>query len=188
MTVTLACPMCAHQRACHYSDGRCAIKDCFCVEGKPPTEQEVRAAIRATTDSASLVSHVDDRRNVLVGHYVTEKQADESDYTARAGIVVERWMTDDGEPGVVVVAFARRGRDVLVNMNRLLVANLRDDWLSPKPDPATCAYGSRKLLAAIGQRIDRKDHADPLNDYELRWFHWASALINAGARAEVTAA
>jgi hypothetical protein len=170
---------CRHPWAVHYTDCGCAMGSCNCTAPRHEESRSARIARIRAANPEPLVSHVDDRRNVLVGHYVTESVPDDSDYTPRQGVVVERWHTDDGEPGVVVARFSKRGRETVIHTARLRVDALRDEWLPPKPDPSTCATAYRKLLAVIAQRVDSKDRADVLNDYEVRILNWALALIDA---------
>ena len=142
------------------------------------TFAETLAILREEKGHIPLESHVDDRRNVVVGHVVTQATPDESDYDPWVGVVVERWHTEDGEPGVTAVKFAKRGSDVTVLPRRWKVDELRQEHL-PSPDPYTCAHTARMLHKVIGQRIRRNGRAEPLNDFERTLAHWADALDRA---------
>lgn len=181
-TVTLTCPECCDPWDLHFPErfgGGCAGQDCSCSESRPViTAADRRAAVRATMGDTPLVSEIDDKRNVIVGHVVTQATPDESDYDPWVGVVVERWHTTDGEPGVTAVKFALRGGTVEVITKRWMVDELRQELL-PSPDPWTCAHTARMLYRAIGQRIKRNGHSEPLNDTERRWALWANSLDHA---------
>lgn len=179
MTVTapaLTCPGCEHEWDTHYPTGGCARPRCFCNEPRPViTAAERLAIIRAQVGNEPLLSHVDDKRTILIGHYITEKAADESDYRVRAGTVVERWHLEEGEPGVTAVDFIVRGRDTQVVIRRFMVDELRQEVL-PAPDRYHCALVSRTLCRVVSQGIKRNGRADPLTDLERRYLNWAYVM------------
>jgi hypothetical protein len=180
ITLKATCGDCGHPWTEHYGHvfGGCAHRrpECFCVALRPVVSPaERRAALRAEVGTEPLVSHVDDKRNIVIGHHVTEGRDGDN---LRGGIVVERWHTDDGEPGVTAIDFRYRGKDISVIVHRFMVTELRQEVL-PNPDWAWCAYAIRSLYRLIGQRIRKSGSADPLSDSERRYLHWAEALDHA---------
>ncbi len=142
------------------------------------TFAERLAAVRAQHGDTLLVSHVDDRRVVSIGHYVWEAAPDGTTYVPRHGIVVERWANDDGEAGVTAVTFDRKGTYLGVVAVRLLVEALRDEVL-PEPYSPSCWYASRMLHAAVGQGARPDGSARAVSEQEGRWLCWAAALAAA---------
>lgn len=176
MTVTapaLTCSRCEHEWDTHYPSGGCARPRCFCNEPRPViTAAERMAAIRAQVGASDLLSHVDDKRTILIGHVVTEARDGDD---LRCGTVVERWHTDDGEPGVTAVDFITRGSDTQVVIRRFMVDELRQEVL-PAPDRYHCALVARTLCRVVAQGIKRNGRADPLTDIERRYLNWAYVM------------
>lgn len=172
----LECPDCLHLWDQHGERvGGCGR--CDCVLQRPPITVAERLAILRAQNPDPLVSHVDDKRNIVIGHVVTERRNGDNQ---RVGIVVERWHDPEtGEPGVTTVDFIHRGKETEVKVRRFMVDELRQELL-PNPDPWTCALNARLLHKVLGQRIKRNGTAEPLNDFERTLSLWADALDRAG--------
>lgn len=182
-TFLVVCDDCSHGWDQHLEkrgavSGGCVMPDCWCAAPRVALSVADRMRYLREQNPDPLVSKVDNKRNVVVGHVVTQATPDESDYDPWVGVVVERWHTEDGEPGVTAVKFAKRGADVTVLPRRWKVDELRSELL-PNPDPYACATAARMLHKAIGQRIKRSGHAEPLNDFERTLSNWARALDHA---------
>jgi len=185
--VSLTCDGCDHEWDVHFTTGGCRYPRCLCDQPRPViTPSERMAALRAALPSEPLVSHVDDRRLITVGMHVTEGRDGDN---LRSGVVVERWMTTDGEPGVTFVEFHVRSRHKTIDVaaHRLLVSQLRDEVL-PTPDSYSCAFVYRMLFRAIGQRTRSTGNADVLSKMERRWVNWAWALMAAAEPTTVRSA
>jgi hypothetical protein len=172
----LTCPDCAHPWDRHSEViGECFVSGCWCPNRRPVLPLADRLAALRAEKIAPLVSHVDDARNIVIGHTVTEARDGDDQ---RVGIVVERWHTADGEPGVTTVDFIHRGQEIQAVTRRFRVDELRQELL-PDPDPYACSLAARKLHKIIGQHIRRNGRTDRLTDQERRFAHWADALDNA---------
>lgn len=177
-TFTLVCADCSHLNDGHLearAGGGCAVPDCWCAASRVAIPIGDRMAALREQNPTPLVSKVDDKRNIVVGHRVTEARSGDEVWS---GVVVERWVNENGEPGVTAVTFAKRGGDVIVLPRRWMVDELRREHL-PSPDPYTCATAARMLHKTIGQRIKKSGHAEPLNDFERTLANWARALDHA---------
>lgn len=144
-----------------------------------PPQADHLAALRAL---GPLVSHVDDRRLIEVGHHVVEASPGGTTYTPRGGVVVERWVDVEGEAGVVAIAFLTVKRKVQVVVHRLLVERLRDEVL-PTPYRPECAWAARMLLTSVGQRVRPSGAAEMPDETERRHICWALALLAAAGGA-----
>ena len=186
VVTTLDCPDCFHSWDQHLPDphhdgaGGCCHPHCRCSEPRRPiTPAERIAALRSQLSTAPLTSTAQDKANGEVGGLAWQRVPDLANHFPRGGAIVERYITAEGEPGVVCVSFIGRKGNLLTTVARLLAS----DCASIEPaDRYRCYRTARQLFAVIGQRSDAS--GPPLNDVETRYAHWAYALLAAaGAEA-----
>jgi hypothetical protein len=187
VVTTLDCPDCAHPWDEHTPDphndgagGCCCHPRCRCSEPRRViTPAERIAAIRAQLGTAALTSTAQEKSNGEVGGMAWQRVADMANHYPRGGTIVERYITAEGEPGVVCVSFIGRKGNLLTTVARLLAG----DCASIEPaDRHRCYRTARQLFSVIGQRTDASGPA--LNDVETRYAHWAWGLLAAaGAEA-----
>lgn len=184
LTDVLTCPDCGHPWDRHLPDDRlgtngpqggCADTHCRCTEPRRAiTPAERVAAIRAQLGTAPLVSTAQDKANGEVGGAAWQRVPDMATHSPKGGTIVERYITGDGEPGVVCVTFAGRKGRLLAMTDRLLAS----ECASIEPaDRYRCYRTARQLMAVLGQRTDAS--GPPLNDTETRIAHWAWSLLSA---------
>lgn len=181
LTDVLTCPDCFHPWDRHLPDphndgaGGCADPKCRCTEPRQAiTPAERIAAIRAQLGTTPLVSTAQDKANGEVGGVAWQRVADMANHAPKGGTIVERYITAEGEPGVVCVTFLGRKGNLLTTVARLLAS----ECISIEPaDRFRCYRTARQLFGVIGQRIDAS--GPPLNDVESRYAHWAWSLLAA---------